>query len=62
VYNTSVFDEPLDELDAISLEERKMRRNETITCNCQMSVISAQSGTKTKIVIDLDLPISQSIW
>jgi len=62
VYNTSVFDEPLDELDAISLEERKMRRNETITCNCQMSVISGQAGTKSKIVIDLDLPISQPIW
>jgi len=61
IYNTSLFDDANQNVNAVTLQEEKLYRNESLYCSCQSSIMGGSSGSISEITIKLAVPPEQRV-
>jgi len=61
IYNISLFDNPTQNINALSLQQNHFQRNESIYCNCESTTMPFTGSGNVEYYINLRVPIQQTV-
>jgi len=61
IYNQSIFEDPTQNYDIMSIVSTQFNRNESLYCDCDNIVVPGSLSNSTEIVVTFNIPPSQQI-